>query len=169
MQISSITTDRLVLRKPQLSDSEQLILLANDWEVAKYLARLPHPYGLEDADFFFTEVVEKEMTWALILDDKFIGTIGLVRHHDSSLELGYWIGRPYWGKGYVTEAARAVLQWAQTVLPDSRIVSGCFIGNDASYKILEKLGFVETGRSSRFALAQVKDLEHRDMMLRSEE
>ncbi|MDC0886709.1 GNAT family N-acetyltransferase [Altererythrobacter sp.] len=155
----------MTLRRPELSDNDQLISLANDWEVAEYLARLPHPYGLEDADFFFTEVVEKEMTWAITIDDKFIGTIGLVQHDDDSLELGYWIGRAFWGNGFVTEAARAVVSWAQINMSGRRITSGYFIGNEASRRILEKLGFVETARSSRFALAQGKNLDHRDMVL----
>jgi len=165
LTIPRLSTERLSLRRPEPRDRKALISLADDWEVAKNLARLPNPYGEKDADFYFKEVVPNELTWAIVLADEFIGSIGLTPHDEEKWELGYWIGQQYWGYGYVTEAAKSVLSWAITTLERPTIVSGCFTENAASYRVLRKLGFVEVGLSSRASLARGQELSHKDMVL----
>jgi RimJ/RimL family protein N-acetyltransferase len=74
-----------------------------------------------------------------------VGTAGLGRRPDGAVELGYWIARPYWGLGYATEAARAVLDIARHSLRLNRLVAGHFVDNPASGRVLEKIGFRPTG------------------------
>ncbi|HEX4847198.1 MAG TPA: GNAT family N-acetyltransferase, partial [Novosphingobium sp.] len=92
-----------------------------------------------------------------------IGCVGL-GEVEGEVELGYWFARPHWGKGYATEAARAVLRLAK-VLGHREIVAGHFIDNPASGKVLRKVGFVPTGRiRHRYSLARGYDaqsVEHR--------
>jgi RimJ/RimL family protein N-acetyltransferase len=74
-----------------------------------------------------------------------VGTAGLGRRPDGAVELGYWIARPYWGLGYATEAARAVLDIARDSLRLNTLVAGHFLDNPASGRVLEKVGFRPTG------------------------
>ena len=69
--VPAMYTDRLFLRRPEPRDRSNLIILANDWDVAKTLARLPFPYDEDDADYYFEEVVPRELIWAILLEDKF--------------------------------------------------------------------------------------------------
>ena len=163
--VPELSTERLLLRRPEPKDRKPLILHANDWEVAKTLARLPNPYGEREADFYFAEVVPNELIWAIVLDDEFVGSIGFTPHGEENWELGYWIGRRHWGSGYVTEAAQSVLSWAMAALGRPTIISGCFVENTASYRVLKKLNFVNVGQSSRGSLARGEELLHRDMLL----
>jgi RimJ/RimL family protein N-acetyltransferase len=84
---------------------------------------------------------------------RLVGSVGLSRDGDK-VELGYWIGRPYWGQGYATEAARALLSLAK-VLGHRRLVAGHFVDNPASGRVLRKLGFCPTGVvRKRFSLGR---------------
>jgi RimJ/RimL family protein N-acetyltransferase len=79
-------------------------------------------------------------------EPELVGTIGIGRRPDGALELGYWIGRPYWGRGYATEAGRAVLAIAREGLRLPHLYSSHFLDNPASGRVLEKLGFRPTGQ-----------------------
>jgi ribosomal-protein-alanine N-acetyltransferase len=74
-----LTTVRLVLRRPEEGDFPSIVKHANDWEVARLLGRVPHPYSLDDARFFLEKVVPNELTWAITsrVDNTFMGVIGL--------------------------------------------------------------------------------------------
>ena len=93
-----------------------------------------------------------------------LGVVGLAPHADR-VEFGYWLGREHWNRGIATEAGRAVLSYAFGAAALTRIVSGCFEGNGRSSRVLEKLGFAVTGRSSRPCLARGQDVPHVDMAL----
>jgi RimJ/RimL family protein N-acetyltransferase len=130
------------------------VQLLGDQGVARQLARVPHPYGPADARFFLQTIVPAEWAWAVTLrpTGALIGMAGLTPT-DAGAELGYWLGRPHWGAGYATEAARAVLGYGFGALGLPEVTAGWFADNPASGRVLAKLGFVETGRGMLDCLA----------------
>lgn len=144
------------LRRPEPRDSDAIVRICGDAEIALRLARVPHPYGAADAAYFLNHVVPHEWVWAITPDgdDTLIGVVGLTPGHDpASAELGYWLAREHWGRGIMPRAARAVVAHGFDTLGLSTITSGHFDGNPASGRVLAKLGFVETGRQSGTCLA----------------
>jgi RimJ/RimL family protein N-acetyltransferase len=141
-----LTTERLVLRPYEPSDVEPLVRLAGAREVAATTLRIPHPYTEADARNFIAACLastEDEARFAIILrtDGQFCGGIGLrldgAHYH---AELGYWLGVPFWGQGYATEAARAVLDYGFDVLNLHRIYANHVAYNVASGRVLRKIG-----------------------------
>ena len=137
-------------------------------DVAIRLSRVPHPYGEADARFFLEEVVPREWCWAITLagSDAMIGAVGLTPYEDQpGAELGYWLPPGHWGRGIMTEAARCVLLHGIETLRLRAITSGYFADNPASGRVLEKIGFVETGRAMRPCLALGHDVASVEMRL----
>lgn len=164
----SISTARLGLRAPTLADAPAIAYLANDPDVARRMARLPSPYGLDDALFYVREIVPTEIAWAITLadDGTLIGIVGLVPTSDPDvLELGYWLGQNYWERGFATEAAGAIVAYAFDDLGLAKLVSGCFVDNAASRRVLRKIGFADCGRSERHCLMLASDLPFINMEL----
>jgi RimJ/RimL family protein N-acetyltransferase len=141
-----LETERLVLRAPRAEDAEALARLINDRRIAVNTARVSHPYGVEDAKQFIAAVNRQggEVAFVVTLDDALIGGCGVARS-DSGAELGYWVGVPFWGQGYATEAARAVIDYAFTGLGHEVLEAGARVSNPASRRVLEKCGFQWTG------------------------
>jgi ribosomal-protein-alanine N-acetyltransferase len=153
---SPLFTPRLYLRGPVEADAESIIAIAGDWEVARRLARVPHPYTPEHFRFFMNSVVPNEPTWAIVRrqTDELIGVIGLAPNDDGlSGEVGYYIARPFWGQGFATEAAQAIIRVGFDVCRYVKLTSGYHADNPASGRVLEKLGFKSCGRSARPCLA----------------
>lgn len=142
-----IVTDRLVLTTPTLAHVPAIARLANNRRVNAMMARLPFPYGEDDARFFVETIVPSagEHCLAVLLGgETFMGIVGLHFRDDLPPELGYWLGEPYWGKGYGTEAARAVVASARSAgYPALR--SRALQVNAASRNVLRKAGFSEIG------------------------
>ncbi len=145
-----IQGDRITLRSPAFDDASRLAALAADFEVAKNLARMPHPYSLEDAQGFLGRVAHKRAPadCALFIDHAEHGLIGCIGFHHEPAglwpEFGYWIARDHWGHGYATEAAALALGWgAERGLRAA--TAGHFADNPASGRVLEKAGFLYTG------------------------
>jgi RimJ/RimL family protein N-acetyltransferase len=165
-----IDTPRLRLRPPRRKDAGRIAGLANDPGVAKMTSRMPYPYGLADAEAFLARVSENDVTReaAFAIDHKDEGVIGMLGFHpngDGRSELGYWLGRPYWGCGYATEAARAALDWAKGDWRRRLVVAGHFADNDASGRVLCKAGFLYTGEVKRlYSLARTADVPARMMI-----
>lgn len=145
-----LVTERLVLRPPHKDDAPELIELANNRNIADMLAHMPHPYGACDAQAFI-EGSHRNMaggvTYAVTLAETgaFIGSAALhatVR----GLELGYWIGEPYWGHGYATESAHALVDLAFRVGSVERLHVACRTDNAASRRVIHKCGFQYIGR-----------------------
>ena len=145
--IPTLQTDRLLLRPFRLEDAAAVAAYCGDWDVARMTARIPHPYALDDAIDWIEGRVEgpPELRFCIEVEGAAAGAIGLVDQGDGVYELGYWIGRPFWGKGYATEAARAVVRFAFEALGAIRLTSGHMLENPASGRVLEKCGFVATG------------------------
>src|SRR5262249_13738469 len=118
-----------------------------DRRIAENTARIPHPYGLEDAQTFigFSNRPGGELTFVVTRRDAVIGACGIATLRGSTPEIGYWLGVPYWGKGYATEVARAVIDHAFTELDHEQLEGGARVSNPASRRVLEKCGFQWTG------------------------
>lgn len=138
---------------------EGIVSIVGDWEVARRLARVPHPYGPDDARFFLDQVVPAEWVWAITLrgENRLIGAVGLTPEKDTA-ELGYWLSPAHWGRGIATEAARALVDFGFERLGLTYLTSGYFGDNPASGRVLAKLGFVETGRARRPCVAVGGDM-----------
>ena len=139
-----LATARLHLRAPRREDAPAIAALANDRRIAENTARIPHFYTLADAEGFlaYLEESETEIAFAITLaDDALIGICGLRTKPRKSPEIGYWLGAPYWGHGYATEAARALIDHAFEDLGLERLEAGARVSNPASRRVLEKCGF----------------------------
>jgi RimJ/RimL family protein N-acetyltransferase len=124
------------------------------------LARLPWPYTIADAQWFLElDRGAGDVSFLVFLrgsrEPLLIGGIGIHDDESGAPEIGYWIAPDHWGHGYATEAGRAVMDIARHGLRLPRLVSGHFIDNPASGRVLRKLGFTPTGQViNRFSLAR---------------
>ena len=140
-----LVTDRLVLRQPHEDDIPELAELANNRKIADMLARMPHPYGVEEARDFVESTRRSGIagsTYAVTLAESgaFIGCAGL-HGAKRGLELGYWIGEPYWGRGYATETAHALVDLTFRASALDRLHVSCRLVNTASRRVIHKCGF----------------------------
>jgi [ribosomal protein S5]-alanine N-acetyltransferase len=159
----TIHTQRLMLRPFNEADATRIAYLAGDYDVAKMCGRVPHPYPVAAAYSFF-DIMEKgrasdtEYAFAVTTPiDGLIGACGVMRAGepgDAIWEIGYWYGMPYWGLGYASEAARALMGWARDQKGAKVFVAGHFADNPASGNVLKKLGFAPTGTQDLFGLAR---------------
>lgn len=150
----AVETRRLALRSPDRRDVPRLRALADDAAIARMTLRLPHPYSLADAEAFVDQIDGQDpragRTFLIEHEDHGpVGIIGLFEGGDPAPEVGYWIGRPFWGRGYATEALDGVLVWASRQWKRRALTSGHFTDNPASGRVLEKVGFRPTGQVVR--------------------
>jgi RimJ/RimL family protein N-acetyltransferase len=145
--IPVLETKRLALRAPRLEDAKTVAALANDRRIAENVARIPHPYKISDAEAFIAgaNIAGGDAVFLITLrDGTVVGACG-VTALEQTPELGYWLGVPYWGKGYATEALHAVIDYAFTDLGHTALQAGARVTNPASRRVLEKCGFQWTG------------------------
>ncbi|MCD4846899.1 MAG: GNAT family N-acetyltransferase [Candidatus Aegiribacteria sp.] len=143
-----LKTRRLALRPFTLSDSEDVRKLAGERDIADTTLNIPHPYEEGMAEKWISTHMagfdeNTSLTFAITCrkDGKLLGAVSLtVQRSHSRAELGYWIGKPYWGNGYCTEAAHAVMEYGFTVLRLNRIFATFMTRNPASGRVMEKLG-----------------------------
>jgi len=152
-------TERLLLRPGWAEDAPALARAIADETVVRNLATAPWPFALEDAEAFLAAPRDPAMPSFLITqrtdgDPVLVGACGLGRRPSGAVELGYWIGRSHWGKGFATEAGQALINIARTLkLP--RLEASHFVDNPASGRVLEKLGFLPTGLTAeRYSCAR---------------
>ena len=143
-------TERLRLRKPRKADTARIAQHANDFDVARMTTGMPYPYGLEHAEGFLDQVngqdPDREAVFVIEHPEHgAIGVMGFDGARQGELEIGYWLGRPYWGAGYATEAAQGALVWAHKTWGRRYMRAGHFADNPASGKVLCKAGFLYTG------------------------
>lgn len=146
--IPALETARLVLRAPRLEDAETIAALVNDRRIAENTARIPHPYGLADAQAFLTAANTDDGEIVFLISAPgggIIGCCGIAKLDGETPEIGYWLGVQFWGKGYATEAARAVIDHAFGELGYDTLLAGARVSNPASRRVLEKCGFQWTG------------------------
>jgi len=144
-----LETLRLILRPWEESDIPELVPLIGAREVAATTLRIPHPYREEHArEFIRTEPKQNEQRLSIRLrsDGKLCGGVGLHPNPGyQHAELGYWLGVPFWGQGYATEAAGAVVRYGFDEIQLHRIFASHFEGNVASTRVLQKLGMRHEG------------------------
>jgi ribosomal-protein-alanine N-acetyltransferase len=153
MEFPRLTTARLVLRQFALSDAAEVQRLAGDRAIADTTLEIPHPYEDGMAEQWIATHAPKfeageQVALAITLADtgRLVGAVGLaVQARFDRAEIGYWVGKPYWGRGYCTEASRAVVDWGFTELKLNRIFATHFKGNPASGRVMQKLGMTAEG------------------------
>ena len=152
----SIRTPRLVLRPPLASDAARISLLAGDYDVARMTGTIPHPYNEQMASEWIASVLagEEGVVFAVERSGALIGCAGYRAFNGGHAELGYWIGKPYWGMGYATEAVRALILYAFETDGFDYLSAGHFTDNPASARIIAKFGFAPAGKEMRDCAAR---------------
>lgn len=164
-------TPRLLLRPGFPEDAPTLARAMSDRAIARNLAVVPWPYTLRDAEAFLASPRDPVLPSLLIFERTdgaplLAGACGLGRRPSGAVEMGYWIARPFWGRGLASEACVALIEIARALgLP--RLEASHFVDNPASGRVLEKLGFEGLGIiAPRMSCARGEDVPARLMRLR---
>jgi RimJ/RimL family protein N-acetyltransferase len=142
-----LETERLLLRRPMLADVKAIARLANDRRIAENTRRLPHPYSQDHAVEFVRAINSRQRETVFLVEsnDSPIGMVGVDWSEPAAPELGYWFSVEYWGRGFATEAARAVIDFTFGEFDLDQLISGARVANPTSRNVLEKCGFQWTG------------------------
>lgn len=170
-----IETGRLILRPPQERDLEAVRAQLSSWDIAKWLAKVPHPYPPAHERTWWARVEERRalgfppyhMMTLKGAGDEAIGCIAVSPATVGAFRLGYWLAEPHWGKGLMSEAVAAAVVHTFDVLKADAIVAGIFEGNEASGAILRKMGFEDVDVTSEWCEARQITLPHRNLVLKS--
>jgi RimJ/RimL family protein N-acetyltransferase len=146
----AIGTDRLILRGVTSADANAIAELANDLGVSGNVATMPYPYRQADALAFIagTERADPRAHAEFAIEHRQFGLVGMLGFHERAprrAEVGYWLGRPFWNRGYATEALTAALRWVKFDWRRHVVWAGHFTDNKASGQVLVKAGFLYTG------------------------
>lgn len=157
-----IHTQRLRLRPPEPQDAAPITALISEKDIVWNLGRAPYPYAEQDAVDWIEKAASDRTEgaeYAMVIErgGKVIGSCG-VSPHFNQWELGYWVGKPYWGRGFVTEAACGVMEWAMQTQSAIRFMAGHYTDNPASGSVLKKLGFKPVGEVFWHARARGMDV-----------
>lgn len=169
-----LETTRLLLRPWREEDAEDLYKYASDPEVGPPAGWPPHT-SVEESREIIRTVLSAAETYAVCLkeDGRPIGSIGLHRNdlaeRDDEYELGYWIGKPFWGQGMIPEASREILRYAFEELGMARIWCGYYDGNVKSRRVQEKLGFVYHHTTEGLEVKQLGEIRMGHVMLMTRE
>ena len=158
-----ITTARLILRRLVPGDAPAVTRLVNDYSVAGNLARVPFPYREELAREWIGaagEQIESGDAYHLAItqEGQLVGCVGLSLKRNALPEIGYWIGRNFWGQGLAAEAAAGLLDWAQKGLGITEVEASALTDNLASQAVLRRLGFTENGTSVQQFLSRNRNM-----------
>ncbi len=169
-----LETKRLILRPWREDDAEELYKYASDPDIGLPAGWPPHT-SVENSREIIRSVLSAPETYAVCLKDsgKLIGSVGLKRddlaEKDDEYELGYWIGKPFWGQGLIPEASREILRHAFAELGMSRIWCGYYDGNIKSRRVQEKLGFVYHHTTEGIELSLLREVRTGHAMLLTRE
>ncbi|KAF3059632.1 putative ribosomal N-acetyltransferase YdaF [Daldinia childiae] len=148
-----VTTDKCIIRAYAPSDAEGAVAAANYPELVQYMRNtFPHPYTLDSANYWINLCLNSDpmVNFGIFTPEGiFAGGIGLTPYKDieyRTWEIGYWVGKDFWGKGIATSALKAFSVWAFERFPELiRIEAVVFIENIASQKVLERVGYTKEG------------------------
>ncbi|MDM5219425.1 GNAT family N-acetyltransferase [Peribacillus sp. NJ11] len=164
-----ITTERLVLRLFQTPDAAAVATLCNNYNIYKNTLYLPYPYSLNDAlswmgNHYDNFMADKNYEFAVT--DKETGELfGAIALSNNKIfnhgEIAYWIGEPFWGNGYATEAAQSILQFAFEEKKLHKVFARYFLSNLASGKVMEKIGMKKEGMLKEHV---IKDSKYEDLV-----
>lgn len=142
-----LTTERLVLREPHVDDAQDIANLANNYEIARNMLTMPYPYFDADAKEFVESVLnEKRGGCHFAVTDAESGhLVGVAGVNDADPSrpyphMGYWLGEPYWGKGYATEVAQALVDMYFKITDQDYLLASVLTNNNASKRVIEKCG-----------------------------
>ena len=158
-----LESERLILRPPRPSDIQSMTVWLSDFDVSKMTSRVPHPYGEGDAEAFLAMADEHRFVIQRKSDGIFLGMTGL--HSQEGFEFGYWLGKPFWGLGYATEAAHRLVRYAFEALDQHTVHAAWFYDNPASGRVLAKLGARHNGSAMRDCRARGRAVLCHDMLL----
>lgn len=165
MSTVRLAAHRITLRPPVLEDLELLVALLDDYDVAKMLSRVPHPYD-QDAGRAWIEGAQHrwrdlqnadELAFAIDHDGGMAGCVSFRALHETPV-IGYWLGQRHWGKGLMGEAVQAALGWLFSATDHDTVVSEAMAENPGSLRILEKAGFRKVAEVSCPSAARGADL-----------
>jgi ribosomal-protein-alanine N-acetyltransferase len=169
-----LRTARLLLRSFEREDVPAVVRLAGVKEIAATTLNIPHPYAEKDARGYFAKAGKdfragRSVSFAITVAStkELCGAVGLaISDEHRHAELGYWIGVPFWGRGYATEAARAAVAFGFETLRLKRIYAHHFAGNTGSQRVLEKIGLRHEGRFRKHIQKwdQMIDIENYGML-----
>jgi [ribosomal protein S5]-alanine N-acetyltransferase len=170
--VSILESERLILRPPRHADIQAMAVWLGDFQVSKNLAKVPYPYDEGDAEDFIAargRHGDGHYNFSILRrkDNLFMGGIGL-HQETAGHEFGYWLGKPFWGLGYASEAVRSLAQFAFETLDASCVWAGWFHDNPASGHVLAKLGARHNGSRMRPCLARGVPVLCHEMLLTRE-
>ncbi len=172
LSAAPLETRRLVLRQPTFADVSRIALYAGDLDVARMLVAVPHPYSEAHASAFIGDVLAANPAGGSLAlavarlrePHAAIGMITFTRE-GAAATIGWWFGKPYWGRGFATEAVVAMAGLAFRDPAVSVLKAGAFEDNPASLRVHEKAGFVRTGTAPRTSAARGGTVTQIDMEL----
>lgn len=167
-----IVTQRLKLRPLEPEDAQAIANLVGNWSVARWLSQVPFPYALADAEAFIVHArtgapVDVGTVAAIARDDQLLGLVSIEPRHQG-MELGYWLGEPFWGNAYMSEAAAALVSAFFSQTGATGLNAGYFDGNQASARILTKLGFEACGQGQQMSIPNRRAMPDTAMRLTRE-
>jgi RimJ/RimL family protein N-acetyltransferase len=175
MQFPALVSERLVLRSLRASDAPDLSTYCQDIEVTKYLAVVPHPYTEEDAQSWIASQDKgiAGINLGITHDDKLIGVVGIKASSERDVgifapTIGYWLAPTFWGKGFMQEAVRRLLDWYLPLEPTEKMCAAAFEDNPRSINLLKTLGFEEVRRGTGYSTARGESVPEVIMELTSE-
>ena len=153
-----VCLDRILIRSSCESDAESIAKYANNRKIAMWLRdAFPHPYTIEDAQKWIAGITNSSTVYLIVLRETntVIGSVGLKLRTDveyRTMEIGYWLGEEFWGRGIATEAVSAFTKWTfKTFDHVLRIEAEVYDGNEPSGRVLQKAGFEFEGRRRKAA------------------
>lgn len=155
--IPTIKTKKFILRPFRMSDAKSVARHANDKIISRNTSNIPYPYSLKDARQWLKKVAKEynkknssDVVFSIEIDGEAVGAIGLHKIiHGHKAELGYWLGREYWGGGVTTEAVKKVTGYGLKKMRLRRIYASVFSFNKASIRVLEKNAYKLEGISKK--------------------
>ena len=173
MLMKEIRTERLLIKTPEIDDKFELTQLINDKDVIKWLSDTPFPYTLNHAEEFIErsqqEALKQESyNFMIFQDKKMIGGIGLSEFNNKSCQVGYWLGKKYWGNGFATEALKSISDFGFGELNLEKIYAAYKIGNEGSIRVLAKCGFEYSRKKYEYDSELNEELLLTEVILRKE-
>lgn len=169
MRLTEIGSDRLSLQPLAASHAASLFPLFDNWKVVRWLSGPPWPYS---ADLFNewagramrAQEEDREANAVIIVNGAAVGVV-TINWRLGARNIGYWLGEPHWGRGFMSEAAHALLRWFFSTHGDLFVISGAFEGNSGSLRIQNKLGFAQVGETMMHSNPHGRRLGHVDTIL----
>ncbi|MBT3334153.1 MAG: GNAT family N-acetyltransferase [Rhodospirillaceae bacterium] len=156
-----LRSEQLVLRPLERTDAPKVAALAGDWEVARWTLDIPHPYDMTMARDFVAWAQDEFSSQRRIFlgmvaraSGDLVGIISLTRNGTDEGEIGYWVGRPYQGKGYAREAAAVAIKLGFEVMALRRVVAACMPDNEPSWRVMEHCGMTYVEAIQRWSIAR---------------